>query len=713
MGEGADVRNEIGGTVGGSVVQAGSIGQVIVHAPGEHHTPVPRQLPPRLRDFIGRHDELVALDALLPTADQPSVSIVLAGAAGIGKTTLALRWAHGVQDRFPDGSLFANLRGFGPSTPLDPGWVLGGFLSALGVPGERVPADLDAQAGLYRSVIAGRRVLVVLDNAATPDQVRALLPGAPGCVAIVTSRTAMTGLVVSDAARPVALDLLTKTEARLLVDTVIGDERVAAEPGAVDVLIELCGRLPLALRIAATRLAVRPHDTVADVVEDITDEQDRVAALSSPGDERGTVRTVFDWSYTHLSAEHAVLFRRLGLHPGAELSEQAAAVLAGLDITEARRQLAVLAEMHLVEPVGRRRYRLHDLLHAYAAQRAENDDPPADRNAALVRIVQWYARAALAADRTAHPGFPALQIELGPGPSVVRLADRTAAMSWLNTELLNLTAALRTATEHGWHAAAIGIAGSMRFLAFRERAAWPMRLDAETLGVAAARASGDRKAETLLLACQGDTFLSLQRWDEAEVAYRREQALGRDLADSGIQCVALIGLAHLRREQGSYAHARALFLEALPLSRQAGGGRSEAVVECNLSIISARTGDYRQALVHAERELALRRQTGDQAGEAFALHNMAIGWQGAGDHRAALDWTQRALALCRSLDTAGRRTAVVLDTAATSFTHTGDRQRAIECLREAVQLLTELDDERLPEVRARLRELETGPGANG
>ncbi len=307
------VRNDLSGTVTGSVVQAGTIRQLIVRqSPRREELPVPRQLPPAVHDFEGRDHQLARLDALLFPGDgnrrAGMVISALAGTAGVGKTTLAVQWAHRVEHHFTDGTLFANLRGYGPSSPLDPNLVLPSFLHVFGIQEDRVPAELDAQVGLYRSLLAD-----------------------------------------AEAASQVTLDLFTPDEADALVRRILGPERVDAEPRAVADLIEVCARLPLALRVAATRIATSPRTSIADVVEDITDEQDRLDMLSSSGDERSAVRTVFDWSYTQLAGEHAHLFHRLGLHPGAEFSTHAAAALAGIDAVTAYRQLEALADAHLIE----------------------------------------------------------------------------------------------------------------------------------------------------------------------------------------------------------------------------------------------------------------------------------------------------------------------------------------------------------------------------
>jgi tetratricopeptide (TPR) repeat protein len=704
----ASVANALPGTVTGSVVQAGTIQQVVLAQPAAREEfPVPRQLPPALRDFAGRDEQLAELDALLGAGERPAAMVLSAldGTAGVGKTTLAVQWAHRVEHHFPDGTLFANLRGYGPSSPLNPSLVLTSFLHVLGIPEERVPAEPDAQVSLYRSLLAGRRVLVLLDNAGTAEQVRPLLPGSAGCLVLVTSRASLTGLLVAEAANQVTLDLFTPEEAHALLRGILGAERVTAEPEAVAALVEVCARLPLALRIAATRIATRRHTSVADVVADITDDRTRLDALSGSGDERSAVRCVFDWSYTQLPADRARLFRRLGLHPGVEFDVHAAAAVAEVDVTTAYRQLETLADVHLIESVGGRRYRFHDLLHAYAAHRAELDDDPDRRRAAANGLSTWYAQTAQAADKLLFPALEAIDVELTPAGIEVPLADRARALAWLNTEQANLLAVLRAATEQGAVDAALVLAGAARFLSLREPALWPVRLESETLGLSAARTSRNRAAEALLLGFRGDTFALLDRLADAEGDFGAQLVLARELDDPVRQRVALVGLGQVRLLQHRYAEARDYYRQALPLAQQAGGGRPEAVIECNCSRISARLGEFDSALSHAERELFLRRQAADRVGEAYALGDVAVAQQGLGAHETALACAEEAIALYRTLAGTGSLLAVTLETAADSLEHLGDFARAAQYLAESCTILEELADPRAEALRRRVSEL--------
>ncbi|MBB5959562.1 tetratricopeptide (TPR) repeat protein [Saccharothrix tamanrassetensis] len=702
--DGVDVFNEFSGDVAGSVVQAGTIQQVVLSS---RPLPVPRQLPPAVHDFAGRDGHLGKLDVLLPAERDVPAGVTIAvvdGTAGVGKTALVVRWAHRVQDRFPDGTLFADLRGHGPSRPVDPALVLAAFLHALGVADRGMPADLDGQASLYRSLLSGRRVLVVLDNAAASSQVRPLLPAAPGCFTVVTSRTALTGLVVAQAAHRITLDLFSSDEAETLVRRVIGDRRADAEPDAVAALVEGCARLPLALRIATTRIAARPHVRVADVVADITEEQDRLDALSDTGDDHSAVRTVFDWSYMRLPDELARTFRRLGLHPGAEPDVHATAALTGHTPRTARRHLEALADLNLVEPLARGRYRLHDLLRAYAAHRAASDETAEERRRCTAALITWYAQAATVADRLVFAGTAVLELDLGPPVLPVPLKDRARASEWLADEHATLLAAQRQAAELEMHRHVIALAGAARFLMLRQRVLWTARLAAETLGLAAAVASADRASEAFLLMRRGDSYQQLGRWQDSDADLRRELAVAREIGDPVRHREALTGLGRNRKLQHRYAEAWDCYQQALAPAREA-GVFAEAIVQCNLSQISVGLGKFGQALRHAERELELRRLVGSAHGEAYALHDVAVAWQGLRDHGRAVEFCREAVARYRELPATERDLAVVLTTLAKSLEQQGDPVGAGGSLSEAVAIFTALGDPQAEVVRRRLGDL--------
>ena len=356
--------------------------------------PVPAQLPPAVAAFAGRGAELASLDALLPAAaqagpgrDAAAVMVVLSGTAGVGKTALAVHWAHQMAAQFPDGQLYVNLQGFDPDgTVLEPSEAVRGFLEAFGVPAARIPAALAAQAGLFRSLLAGRRVLMVLDNARDAAQVRPLLPGSPGCLAIVTSRDRLAGLVARECAHPLALDLLSAAEARDLLARRLGSGRVDREPAAVDDIIAGCARLPLALTIAAARAATSPGFPLRVYGTELRGAARALDPLPG-GDLTTDVRAVFSWSYRALSDPAARMFRLVGLHPGPDISLAAAASLAATRPGQARVPLDELTQAHLLAEHTPGRYTCHDLLRAYATEQALAHDSQDARDAAVHRVL--------------------------------------------------------------------------------------------------------------------------------------------------------------------------------------------------------------------------------------------------------------------------------------------------------------------------------------
>ena len=328
------------------------------------------------------------LPRLVDQAGQAIVISAIGGLAGIGKTALAIQWAHQIADRFPDGQLYVNLRGYDPSLPPMPAAeAVRLLLDAFGIPAGQIPASTEAQAGLYRSVLAGKKVLIVADNAASAAQVRPLLPGSGGSLVVVTSRSKLEGLVATDGAVPLWLDVLTSAEACDLLARVLGADRIGAEPEAASQVIELCGRLPLALAITAARAATRPQLPLAVLAAELADAAGRLDALQAGGDPLASVRAALDSSYLQLSADAARLFRLLGLHPGPDVSAPAAAGLAGLPGHMAARQLAELTGASLIARDVAGRYALHDLVRLYAAEQAARRDSDADRESATCRML--------------------------------------------------------------------------------------------------------------------------------------------------------------------------------------------------------------------------------------------------------------------------------------------------------------------------------------
>ncbi|MET8846340.1 tetratricopeptide repeat protein [Amycolatopsis sp. NPDC004625] len=717
MTEGPGVRNDVGGAVTGPVVQAGSIRHVSLTGspePWPGLPEVPRQLPPSIRDFTGRADHVAALDALLPAADEGASGAVVItavdGTAGIGKTTLAVWWAHRVQSRFPDGTLHVNLRGYGTGDPATPGEVLEGFLRALGLRAEQIPVGTEAQAGLFRSLAAGRRMLIVLDNANHADQVRPLLPGTPGCVVVVTSRESLTGLVVTEAATRLTLDLLPQDDAVKLVAGILGPARAAAEPDAVRDLVRYCGRLPLALRIAASQVAP-PHVTVGDVVAELSDERVRLDALSQDGDDRAAVRAVFDWSYQRLPAGHARVFRRLGLHPGEDFCVEAAAAVAGLELPEAKRVLAALARAHVIEPAaGRQRYRFHDLLRAHAVDRTGRDDSPAEVDRARRALLMWYAHHAKTALGILFPAHrdwdPAVRLATRTRPEV-RLSGREETWAWTVLEVDNLVAATREADLHEETDLTLLLVETTAMILHR-RGRWDDLFDLRARALAAARRVGDSREELQALISLGETFQVLGRWQEAEDVLRTALETARELGKPWCEATALLQLGDGCWVRGHLAEARNHLLAALPLAPGAQHGRIEAQIESVLAVIAFRSGESGEALDHAYRGFVLSEQAGDCEGQVGNLRCMATIHHSSGNHHRAIELCEQALRIV-SPEFFPTFFAHTLDTLGDVLRDTGDTARALECWREALRIY---DDCRSPEstrIRAQIRALEARP----
>ena len=413
----------------------------------------PRQLPAMVAGFVGRAAELTALDSLLEeSADAGTVMIsVVGGTAGVGKTSLAVRWAHTVAGQFPDGQLYVDLRGFDPSgSPMTSAEAVRGFLDAFEVPPERVPVSLDAQAALYRTLLAGRRVLVVADNARDAEQVRPLLPGSVGCVVVVTSRNRLTSLISAEGARPLTLNLLTCEEAGQLLSRRVGASRVAAEPQAAEKIIALCTRLPLALSIVAARAAAHPGFSLETLAAELRDAPCAPLGALDGGDRVTDMRAVFHWSYRQLSSSAARLFRLLGLHGGPDVTALAAASLAGLPQQAVRPLLTELTLAHMVTEHVAGRFALHDLLRAYAAEHANISNADDERQAAVRRMLDHYLHSAYNAAIWLHPRASPITLA-PPVPGVVpqQLADDTAALAWFEAEYPVLLRTIKLSADTG------------------------------------------------------------------------------------------------------------------------------------------------------------------------------------------------------------------------------------------------------------------------
>jgi DNA-binding SARP family transcriptional activator/tetratricopeptide (TPR) repeat protein/transcriptional regulator with XRE-family HTH domain len=607
-------------------------------APREAALPAPAQLPPDIGDFVGRASELAMLDELLPVEGDTAVA-VLSGTAGVGKTALAIRWAHHVEAEFPDGQLYANLRGFSTGRPVPPVEVLAEFLGALGLPAGEIPPKQDAAAALYRSSLADRRMLVVLDNALDADQVRPLLPSGSGSIVLVTSRHVLNGLVVSHGARQQTLAPLPPTEAIELVTRILGADRVAAEPEAADGLVAECAGLPLALRIAAANVRVEEHLDIAEYVAELR-SGDRLTSLAVGDDPAASVRVAFDWSYERLSPPVQRLFRYLSLMPGPDVTAEAAAALTGTHPGQTRWWLRSLAEAHLLDRSGPRRYALHDLLRAYSAERAQAVEPESERDAAIGRLLDWYLHSMIAALEMLAPTAMRLPTPpADPGLPLVRPADRTEAGNWLAAERRSLVAAVTFAAANGRNESAWLLADALRgyFESDGNRVDWTVV--AQT-ALAAAEAEGDPAAG----------------------------------------CAARSSLAHVHHISGEYDEALREATLALTLAREAGWLAGEARVLNHLAVLHAESGDLDGCVDLFRTALELDRRAGDRVGQAKRLMNLGIATWSGGRLREALDYLRQAVHLLG----AKVHDDITLANLGHLLHHTGDLAAAENVLNEAV-----------------------------
>lgn len=609
---------------------------------------VPAQLPVDVVGFTGRVRQLKELDEVLP-GGACMVVTAIAGMAGIGKTALAVHWGQRVRHHFPEGQLYANLRGFDPdSSPVRPAEVLLGFLEALDVPPPRVPVGLAARSALYRSLLADRRMLVVLDNARDADQVRPLLPGSRSCLVVVTSRRTLSGLVAAEGARPVVLDVFDPAEAQQMLALRLGRERLAAEPQAVDEIIARCASLPLALAVAAARAATNPGFPLSALAAELRAAQGGLDALGSD-DPATDVRAVFSWSYQQLSDPAQRLFRVLGLHPGPDVTVRAAASLAGLPVGRTRTLLAELAGGCLITAQAPGRYACHDLLRAYATELAHDRDTAVQRREALHRLFDHYLHSARAADRLLDAHRDPIAIPpVRPGVVVDEHTDHEHAMRWLTDELAGILAVVARAASTGFDAHAWQLAWAVAYFMER-RGHWEPWAAAQHTALASARRLGDRAGQAHAHRSLGRVHVHLDRVADATV--------------------------HLR-------HAQRLY-------REAGDPAGEARVHFDLCWIGSRQGEHRASLEHAERAFELFRDIGHRSGQARALNNIAWGHNLLGDHEQALGAAERALRLNEEI--ADRYSnADTWDVLGHAHQGLGHHEESIACYERAAELYRDL-----------------------
>lgn len=649
------LHNTVSGaaTISGPVIQAHHIqGGVHFHpqpAPAADGQPAaPRQLLPVPPYFIGRDSELAILERLVRQPRKSPALVVISGPAGVGKTALASRWLGSRAENFPDGQLYADLRGHSSSgEPVSPGEILGRFLRALGA--AQIPAGLGEQAALWRSYTSGLRLAVMLDNAVSAAQVRPLLTGAAGSLVAVTSRLRLTGLGV-DGADFLQLEVLAAADAVELLSLRVGADRVRREPEAARQVATLCAGLPLAVCVAAARMAARPRQPLASMAGALgRDGASRLEMLNVEG--KYAVQAALDESYRLLSPDLARGYRYLGLPPVTVLSGRVAAAACALSPEEADRLLDELAEVNLLEdlgPDGRTgldRYRFHDLTRDHAGQLAADQETSADRQAAVRRVVDLYLATATAAEALLSPSHRTLRRDYAFAPQQPPpFIDAPGALAWLDAETPHLMSALRTSADQGWDASAWQLADGMwpLFLRLRPYDLW---IEAHETGLAAARRAGDRQAESRMLTSGGTGLRNAGRHDDAIAWFTQAREGARRDSDRRAEAQALHGLGQSHRLAGRLEDATAFFIQALTLREAIGYWRGAALTRLCLGDVALAAGRLEEALVslvRARTELLAEKDAYDAA-RALAFLGRARARLKDSDHEVAEQELIRAL----------------------------------------------------------------------
>ncbi|MEU6261793.1 ATP-binding protein [Saccharopolyspora shandongensis] len=667
----------------------------------------PAQLPPAVADFVGHTEELRRLDAAAAHRTPGSVRVVLVeGPPGVGKTELVLRWAHTAADEFPDGQLFVNLRGWGLAARRDPSEVLEEFLRALGVPSAVISDGVDRRASLFRSLLTGQRVLIVLDNAADAEQVLPLLPGSPGCMVVVSSRRWLGGVVSRTGATRVQLEPLTATDAVDMLSTVAGPARVDEERHTAHELGARCSHLPLALRSLSARIAARPHHSLVELAEELDSDEALLEALSSYDDDNPGIREALSWSYDQLPDDAARLFRLLGLVPG-EVSVHAAAALAHWSVPMTRHVMQRLVHENLLVESTKDRYLLSGLMRVFAAEHVRADAPAQEADTALRRWLEWYVHSSLAAAAMLAPQHPLPTLD-SPATEVASLVcapqDYRAGLRWCDREVQHLIAAIGCAQARGLTATAWTLAVVWGpYLSLTK--GWSIRITANTRGLAAARAGQDKVGEGWCQHELGSALAQLRRFDEAleylTEAMRLRVEVGDQLGFAWSRCA----VAATMLDMGRYGDAREEFERTLEIFQLGEHTFGSAVTLAWLGSASYRLGHLQDAVDKLSRAREQFIELGDRAGEAFALVRLGDVYRAMGEHERALEHLDRGVALRRDLaDQWGIADALFVW--GQVLHEGGDVAGARSAWRQALEGFDALGDPHAADVRARLTTVE-------
>ena len=665
---------------------------------------VPRQLPAAVAHFAGRTAELAVLERAAGDGFGPAAVIsAIGGMAGVGKTALALRWAHRAAEKFPDGQLYANMHGYDVSgEPANAGEVIGRFLCALGVAPEGIPADLDARAALYRSVLAGKRVLIVADNATDAEQVRPLLPGAPGSLLLVTSRSSLAGLGALDDACTLNLNVPTAAEAAELLSVRLGSDRFAAEPETAAELVRLCGRLPLAVAIVAARAAAS-NWRLAALATELADETRRLGALRL-GETGADIQAVFSWSYRRLSPAAARMFRLLNIHPGPDISVRVAASLAGQPMPEASAALHELADASLVTERALGRFALHDLLRAYAAEQGRAYDMPEECHAAACRMLDHYLQTAssaaqlldLTGDILAHRPPP-------PGVTPEIFTDRGRALDWFGAEHKALLAIIRVAADPVFDDYAQHLPWVLTSF-FEQVGHWYDLADAQRIALACAERLDDLASQARAHRALSYACINLRQDRLARAHLVRSIELAQRLDDRVAEARAFLTLSVAHERENQPAESLSSSRKALVLAEASGDILLQAKASNNMGYAYAMLGDPNKGLAYCQRSLDLYRRVAKPSLEANTWDSLGYIYQQLGDYQQSAISYQRAVCLFREYG-ASYSSAQSLIRLGDTYNSAGDTQEAKGSWRQALAILEDLACADASQVRCKLDDL--------
>ena len=621
-------------------------------------------------------------------------------------TSLRTKIHHGTKSQCHHRSAGrTNLRGYDPGPPMTPDEALDAFLWSLGVPPERLPRERGGKIGLYRTLLDGRRVLVLLDNANSAEQVRPLLPSSPGCFVIVTSRSRLSGLIARDGAQRITLDTLPSVEATALLSNIVGADRVSAEPDFATLIAHRCVNLPLAIRIVAERAVINSHATLADLANNLGEESRRLDFLASPDDEMTAVRTVFSWSYRSLPPEAARTFRLLGLHAGPDISYAAAAALIGSSPDQAQMHLNLLTNAHLLQESAPGRYQFHDLLRGYAAERAAIEESEGSRSEALRRLVGWFLCAMDAADRMLDPNrntIPLSTTEAAWQPP--NFSTHRQARDWCDAEHANIVSAVRQAADVGDNAVAwkLCIASSSLFV---QRGFFSDWVNTHLAGLRAARLLGDRYGEGRILNGLGGAYRALQQHHAALDYLQQALSLFRETGDRREEGMALTNMGATLADLHRFEEVPACIDQALTICRETGDRRGEGIALYYIGAACWTVKRSEEAIGHLKHALTISREMGDLRHTGYILANLGAIYRDLSRFAEAIESFQGALSRYREIgDPQGE--ASILMALGDVMIDISEPRAAQQYWRQAFVICDAFDSNLMAEIRRRLTQFD-------